>query len=275
MTMREMQRPHLLVEEEKHISSNDHYENCNLVLAQKFLFLFDVLTALAAIRLIFVGYAALENYYIFDVFLGIKMAILPVIYMFDGFCAFLLTFLGCVGSYTQDPRTLVSYSLGILSCILLQIIGGFYSLYHRFFFKNTMRAALKASLLEYNSTIQNQLYTVWHDMQRKFECCGVDSPRDWMPYFSLSYVPVPLSCCAHYEEKLRRGEKCYARLNESSYQLGCYTQLQTVVADHFNWMLLSGVAPTLTEMTGLMLTLIVAKAIKTDMMLKKTRPWAR
>ncbi|CAH0394537.1 unnamed protein product [Bemisia tabaci] len=153
MTMREMQRPHLLVEEEKHISSNDHYENCNLVLAQKFLFLFDVLTA--------------------------------------------------------------------------------------------------------------------------FECCGVDSPRDWMPYFSLSYVPVPLSCCAHYEEKLRRGEKCYARLNESSYQLGCYTQLQTVVADHFNWMLLSGVAPTLTEMTGLMLTLIVAKAIKTDMMLKKTRPWAR
>ena len=86
-------------------------------------------------------------------------------------------------------------------------------------FKAAVREKMEESLPQYPS---KGGYTVsWDLLQRKFECCGIDSYRDWKDVFQNSAI-VPDSCCVGRQE-----EDCGRNFfrNTGVYQDGCLGKL--------------------------------------------------
>lgn len=56
-----------------------------------------------------------------------------------------------------------------------------------------IRTSLDESMSSYKNTTQNPTTALWDDMQRDFNCCGIDNSTDWQKV--LNNTELPLSCC--------------------------------------------------------------------------------
>ena len=110
----------------------------------------------------------------------------------------LIGFCGCCGSWFQSKCLLVSYLTVIVTIMLLEITAGTLG----YFFRQTIKETLHQELIDgikfrYNVNDTNGMQTTWDQVQRAFNCCGVDSYQDW---YNISAWPqeewVPETCCA-------------------------------------------------------------------------------
>lgn len=119
-----------------------------------------------------------------------------------GSVTFLITFLGCWGSLRNSPCLLKAF-LGVLVVVLLLQVAasvvGF--LFTDVVMERTELLMLKA-VVRYRE--DRDLENAIDFVQKKFQCCGVESYKDWSKnvYFecldtnpSLEACGVPFSCC--------------------------------------------------------------------------------
>lgn len=119
-----------------------------------------------------------------------------------GSVTFLITFVGCWGAL-RNATCLLKTFLGILVVVLLlQVAAGVMGyLFTDLVMERTERLMLKA-VVRYRE--DRDLENAIDFIQKKFQCCGVDSYKDWSKniYFecsdtnpSLEACGVPFSCC--------------------------------------------------------------------------------
>ncbi|XP_030290443.1 tetraspanin-33 isoform X1 [Sparus aurata] len=125
-----------------------------------------------------------------------------------GSVMFLITFLGCFGSL-RNATCLLKTFLGILTAVLLlQIAAGVVGyLFTDRVMERTEKLMMKAIVLyREDQDLENAIDFI----QKKFQCCGVESYKDWSHnvYFkcsdtnpSLEACGVPFSCCVQLQNQ--------------------------------------------------------------------------
>ncbi|KAE8294705.1 Tetraspanin-33 [Larimichthys crocea] len=132
-----------------------------------------------------------------------------------GSIMFLVTFLGCFGAL-RNATCLLKTFLGILvAVLLLQIAAGVVGyLFTDMVMERTEKLMMKA-IFRYRE--DQDLENAIDFIQKKFQCCGVESYKDWSQnaYFecsdtnpSLEACGVPFSCCVHLQNQTVLNTMC-------------------------------------------------------------------
>lgn len=146
--------------------------------------------------------------------------------MLLGSLTFVLTFLGCCGSLRNAPCLLKMFAGFLGGVILLQVAAGVAGFLLTDTVMERTEAVMKRALQLYRE--DRDLENLVDFLQRKLQCCGVESYLDWShnQYFncsesnpSLEACAVPFSCCRGLHLQSVLNTMCgygVQRLDESS-----------------------------------------------------------
>ncbi|XP_054712646.1 tetraspanin-9-like [Uloborus diversus] len=114
-----------------------------------------------------------------------------------GVLMFLLSFLGCCGSWFQNKCLLRMYFVMVIVILLLEFTAGILGFVYRKHVGNVLRDELLVGIQQrYTADNTHGLKDTWDHIQLQFSCCGVKHYDDW---FHISAWPekkwVPSSCC--------------------------------------------------------------------------------
>nr|XP_046247347.1 tetraspanin-33 isoform X1 [Scatophagus argus] len=143
-----------------------------------------------------------------------------------GSVMFLITFLGCFGAL-RNATCLLKTFLGILATVLiLQITAGIVGyLFTDMVMERTERLMMKA-VVRYRE--DRDLENAIDFIQKKFQCCGVQSYNDWSHnvYFhcsdtnpSLEACGVPFSCCIGQQNQTVLNTMCGYGMQQAGKRL--------------------------------------------------------
>ncbi|XP_076583147.1 tetraspanin-33 isoform X2 [Chaetodon auriga] len=204
-----------------------------------------------------------------------------------GSVMFLITFLGCFGAL-RNATCLLKMFLGILvTVLLLQIAAGVVGyLFTDMVMERTEKLMMKAIVLyREDQDLENAIDFI----QKKFQCCGVESYKDWSRnvYFecsdtnpSLEACGVPFSCCVHLQNQTVLNTMCgygMQQLEERSaaqdvFTIGCLEQIVRWAKN--NLLLVAGLTAGLLLLEVCMISLAAAQIcrIKKVQRQKKENP---
>ncbi|XP_029988478.1 tetraspanin-33 [Sphaeramia orbicularis] len=153
-----------------------------------------------------------------------------------GSVTFLITFLGCFGALRNATCLLKTFLAILVAIVLLQIAAGVVGyLFTDMVMERTEQLMMKA-IVRYRE--DPDLENAIDFIQKKFQCCGVESYKDWSQnvYFecsdtnpSLEACGVPFSCCVNLQNQTVLDTMCgygVQELEETSaaedvYTMGC------------------------------------------------------
>ncbi|CAL9694999.1 unnamed protein product [Knipowitschia caucasica] len=151
-----------------------------------------------------------------------------------GSLTFLITFLGCWGALRNAPCLLKTFLSVLVVVLLLQVTAGVIAfLFTDVVMERTELLMLKA-VVRYRE--DQDLENAIDFVQKKFQCCGVESYKDWSKnmYFecsdsnpSLEACGVPFSCCRPDDQQSVLNTMCgygMQRLEEFSAQDKVFTE---------------------------------------------------
>ncbi|XP_036971776.1 tetraspanin-33 [Acanthopagrus latus] len=189
-----------------------------------------------------------------------------------GSVMFLITFLGCFGAL-RNATCLLKTFLGILTAILLlQIAAGVVGyLFTDKVMERTEKLMTKAIVLyREDQDLENAIDFI----QKKFQCCGVESYKDWSHnvYFkcsdtnpSLEACGVPFSCCVQLQNQTVLNTMCgygMQQLEERSarqdvFTIGCLEKIASWAKN--NLLLVAGLTAGLLLLEVCMISLAAAQ----------------
>ncbi|KAM8744764.1 tetraspanin-33 isoform 1-T1 [Acanthopagrus schlegelii] len=189
-----------------------------------------------------------------------------------GSVMFLITFLGCFGAL-RNATCLLKTFLGILTAVLLlQIAAGVVGyLFTDKVMERTEKLMTKAIVLyREDQDLENAIDFI----QKKFQCCGVESYKDWSHnvYFkcsdtnpSLEACGVPFSCCVQLQNQTVLNTMCgygMQQLEESSarqdvFTIGCLEKIVSWAKN--NLLLVAGLTAGLLLLEVCMISLAAAQ----------------
>ncbi|XP_034438873.1 tetraspanin-33 [Hippoglossus hippoglossus] len=197
-----------------------------------------------------------------------------------GSVMFLITFLGCCGSL-RNATCLLKMFLGILVVILLlQIAAGVVGYnFTDMVMERTERLMMKA-IVRYRE--DRDLENAIDFIQKKFQCCGVESFMDWSRnvYFgcsdsnpSLEACGVPFSCCILLQNQTVLNTMCGYGMQEQEervaaqdvFTIGCLEKI--VWWTKKNLLLVAGLTAGLLLLEVCMISLAAAQTSR----IKKAR----
>ncbi|KAG8178239.1 hypothetical protein JTE90_005608 [Oedothorax gibbosus] len=85
------------------------------------------------------------------------------------------------------------FGILLLIIFVVEIAGGVTAYVYKGQFEGFLKENMKKSIEQHQPDSQK----VWDDMQKEFECCGVDNADDYLN----NNLTVPLSCCKEPHEK--------------------------------------------------------------------------
>ncbi|XP_068599894.1 tetraspanin-33-like [Brachionichthys hirsutus] len=132
-----------------------------------------------------------------------------------GSLMFLITFLGCFGALRNATCLLKAFVGTLTTILLLQVAAGVVGyLSTDKVMERTEKLMMKA-VVRYRD--DRDLENAIDFIQRKFQCCGVQSHKDWShnvyfecsePNPSLEACGVPFSCCIHAQNQTVLNTMC-------------------------------------------------------------------
>ncbi|XP_073332255.1 tetraspanin-33 [Pagrus major] len=201
-----------------------------------------------------------------------------------GSVMFLITFLGCFGAL-RNVTCLLKTFLGILTAVLLlQIAAGVVGyLFTDMVMERTEKLMTKAVVLyREDQDLENAIDFI----QKKFQCCGVESYQDWSHnvYFkcsdtnpSLEACGVPFSCCVQLQNQTVLNTMCgygMQQLEERSarqdvFTIGCLEKIVSW-AKH-NLLLVAGLTGGLLLLEVCMISLAAAQISRINKVQRQKR----
>ncbi|XP_071750845.1 tetraspanin-33 [Centroberyx gerrardi] len=189
-----------------------------------------------------------------------------------GSVMFMITFLGCCGAL-RNAACLLKTFLGILVAILLlQIAAAVLSFLFTDKVMERTEKLMKKAVVRYRE--DQDLENVIDFIQKKFQCCGVQSYQDWSQnvYFecsdtnpSLEACGVPFSCCVQLQNQTVLNTMCgygVQQLDQSAarqdvFTVGCLEKI--VWWSKHNLLLVAGLTAGLLLLEVCMICLAAAQ----------------
>ena len=88
-----------------------------------------------------------------------------------------------------------------------------------------LKTPLKETMDDYVPNGDDSITKAWDDIQREYECCGVDGPTDWVtegPY-PQGNAKVPASCCPDNVQQCQNG------VGGQTDLVGCYAKFEDII----------------------------------------------
>ncbi|XP_030561550.1 CD63 antigen [Drosophila novamexicana] len=157
------------------------------------LFGFNLIFLITGIILIAVGAGVGAVYTGYEIFLASKFFSIPTFLIVIGAFIIVITFFGCWGALKENYCLILSFSVMLFIIFILELAAGISGYVLRSDAVSLIRTSLDESMSSYKNTTQNPTTALWDDMQRDFNCCGIDNSTDWQKV--LNNTELPLSCC--------------------------------------------------------------------------------
>merc|ERR1712223_1809401 len=104
----------------------------------------------------------------------------------------IISFFGCCGAIMENECMMYTFASLITLLLLIEVGLTVVILIYQDDAKSEVSKRMKEGLENYNTTKSHGVTLTWDEMQKKYECCGVNEPEDWDKKFPNS---VPDSCC--------------------------------------------------------------------------------
>lgn len=174
----------------------------------------------------------------------------PNALIFIGVAIFLIAGLGWCGALNESSFITLMFSTFLLMIFFLEIAVGISG----YILKTTTHQAL-ANLNVGDSFNNTKLRTAWINLQQDFNCCGVQSPEEWMLASPEDELNLPDSCCTSTEtfgvHVTRRHPEVCNLTSPWLHSGGCYKPLERFMQENsFNVEAL-GFALALFQLVGL------------------------
>jgi len=167
--------------------------DCGMKCIKHLLFAFNLLFVLVGIALIVAGAVVQTQFKPYMTVLGPTFSASAIVVIVVGAIIFLIAFLGCCGAYNEHSCMLASFA----TCLTIILIIEFAAAIAGFVLQNQVydlvAKGLNSTLLSYKQNNDSKI--VIDEIQREFECCGVDSPSDWHTKGDFNKPLLPDSCC--------------------------------------------------------------------------------
>ncbi|XP_040273386.1 tetraspanin-33-like isoform X1 [Bufo bufo] len=160
-----------------------------------------------------------------------------------GMLMFIITFFGCTGAL-RDVHLLLKIFAGMLIVVLvLQLVAAVLGFMFSGMVLDKANSVMARAIIYYREDID--LQNVIDYIQKKFECCGVKSYKDWSTniYFyctdnnpSLERCGVPYSCCIKEKGQTVINTMCgYEKQNLMSWQAEDYIYIEGCLDKIVSW----------------------------------------
>ncbi|CAH0554486.1 unnamed protein product [Brassicogethes aeneus] len=192
---------------------------CATGLVKYFVFLANLIFALAGLALIIIGCLYKFHYSEASAALPSDFSLAPWLSIIIGGIVFVTAFLGCCGAVKESTCMLTTYAIILLTIFIVQVAIGIYAFLQikdTNEFRHSIRQNYQKAFDKRDQTPQaNETIQL---VQSVMHCCGVDGPDDW------NYLPP--TCC---ENK----DKNCGKASSNLFQIGCSEALFTFFEKSF------------------------------------------
>ncbi|XP_064161216.1 uroplakin-1a [Anguilla rostrata] len=165
-----------------------------------------------------------------DIFAGGWIAI------FTGFAFFCVACFGVFAAHRKSRGGMLVYLVLMLIVYIFECASCITAATHRDYLVGNSNLVKKQMLQYYaaNSTAGVKITKTWNQVMENVQCCGADSPLDWIQYtstYNQNFGPVnqwPFSCCrrnANFE--VMNLAACKIGHSSSIYTQGCFQYIQS------------------------------------------------
>ncbi|KAJ0180298.1 hypothetical protein K1T71_003702 [Dendrolimus kikuchii] len=229
--------------------------------------LFCILLALVTLGYVIVDANILRQYgenqatgsIVGDIIVGIASFILICIAIF-----------GCVGVLRSNIKFLYLYIGFLMIIVLLELLLGIWIALQRYGLQFRLTEMMRENFFK-NVTIdeQEEHNKQWDVMQNTYECCGLNSPED---YIAIGQK-ISLSCCqrAYRARTVQAQQRMYATCIEvgSYFKNGCEDELMSLIQEQSEGLLGVAVFAFWCEAIGMLLALVMINHIKNSVQVYK------
>lgn len=211
---------------------------------KRLLFVFNLLFVCVAIGLIAAGayvQVALKDY--FELIEG-SFSSAAALLIAVGVIIFFIAFFGCCGAYKENHTCVMIFAVLLIIIFILEIAGGIAGF--------VLKGKVKGVVEGYMSDTLKRGDKVWDEVQKDFDCCGINGPKDWIN----NNKSIPASCC-----KQTPTLNCNST---SAIQTGCLTKFSNFVEDKIYIIGAVGIAFAFIQLVGILFSCCLARAIKKE-----------
>lgn len=233
------------------------------------LFVFNLIFALSGVGIIVAGALVLSQFGDSQRFLEDRILAPPIVLIVAGSIVFLIAFLGCCGAIKENYLMLIAFAVLLLVIFIVELAVGIAAGVAKDDFSDALRNTLRNSMKNYRTNEADR--QAWDNVQKRWECCGTLSYRDWREHIAQA-GQLPYSCCVRYalggyEAPSTLGYQsnppCQATENPNFvWQEGCFVKLEAVVRDSSIVVMGVGIGIAFVELAGIVLACCLASAIK-------------
>lgn len=167
-----------------------------------------------------------------------------------GVIVFLVSILGCVGIVKEDRCCILAYTFLLLLIFLLEAVAGVIAYIYEEQVWSELQNTLNSTFVSDYKYDQAKTDAI-DDLQRKYNCCGAESYKDWAYSRWLLeakdiYHKVPDSCCI--TETLNCGVRTHP---SNAYHRGCATALANQIKDNLIVLGAVGLGICLVQIIGM------------------------
>jgi len=217
------------------------------------LFIINFCLVITGIVILSVGATVQGVYHGVHGFLDENYFSIPKLLIAIGIIIFIVAFFGCCGAIKENYCMVLTFSVLMITIFILELSAGISGYVLRNEAAVMLRSNLNKTMADY--TKYKYISTLWDEVQRDFECCGLDGPKDWM---NETTKGVPISCCPIVSGTIET-LNC---TTTNAYNKGCLVKLSVYVKEHAVSLGAAGVTLALFQLVGVFLTCYVAKKIK-------------
>ena len=197
-------------------------------LTRTFLILVNFIIVFLACLLIYISFSALDQDFGMDVLNDnhpkIVHTYISAISAGVGIIIALMSILGLFGALKKSESVLAMYSAIIFFMIIILTLLVILSITVRkeTAYKDIDKSIVNSTVHIYNFTNINDFRTKALDqIQKRLNCCGINSPNDWRDYGHIR--KIPRSCCSNQIETSQPALFKYCE--QSDYKIGCWKSM--------------------------------------------------
>lgn len=233
-------------------------------LVKYLLFLFNFLFVITGITIMAIGLTVQGAYHNFREILDPQFFSVPTFLVVIGSFIFVIAFFGCCGAYKENYCMTLTFSILLVFIFILELAAGISGYVLRNDSYNLVKNTLHSSMVKYGGNTSREITILWDEIQVDFDCCGVNSSKDWSipenPLFNETFLPM--SCCRPITGAIGT-VKCIDPENEWTLRkTGCVTSFGNFIKSHAVSLGAAGIAIAVIQFFGILFACYLAKQIK-------------
>lgn len=222
------------------------------------LILFNIIFVISGIIVISIGLSAKAYFHEFDELMNNKYFLISDLLIVIGVVIFFIAFFGCCGAMKENSCMTNTYSVLLIIIFILELAIGISGVLLKNNTEAFLEDKLKTTMEQYRNVSFNETTVVWDSIQKEFQCCGVESYKDWYNVTVLNNS-LPISCCA-----IPPGATVLMCLPEHAYSEGCLDKFGDFIKENVSYVEGVGIGLAVIQLLGIIFSCLLAKYIRSD-----------